>query len=161
MKTIYDIKEYSTVYNGNKGAEELAVVAVIMTLLNNNKFDNIDDALRYSGNSLSQFLKNNNRDIVPLHYGNALKDTDFDSIIKNFKEMIDKKMVIDEESLHKSNFDDKEYVEHNGTVFSNDYKEKEIEDELKDIQQENPEYQSEDATKNTDALVDHVVDNKK
>ena len=122
-----------------------------MNLLNNNKFDNNDDALKYNGNDFNTFMKNNRRDNIPSHYGRNIKDTDFKSIVENFKKMVDKKLSFDKENVHEVKFDNnKEYVEYNGQVVDNSLKERSIEDDLKYIQQENPDYQTLNEQENTE-----------
>ena len=161
MKMIYNIREYETMYQGNKGSEENAVVAIIMKLLNDRKFDSIDDVLKYNGKDLRTFLKNNKKDIVPLHYGSNLNDDDFKNIVGNFKLMVNNKLQIDKENIHVTNFDKKEYVEYNGRVVDNSYSDKPIEKELKDMQLENPNAQSLNAKENTDQMMDELFDEKK
>ena len=154
MKMVYNIREYETMYTGNKGSEENAIVAIIMNLLNNNKFDSIDDALKYNGNDFNTFMKNNRRDNIPSHYGRNIKDSDFKSIVENFKKMVDKKLSFDKENVHEVKFDNnKEYVEYNGQVVDNSLKERSIEDDLKYIQQENPDYQTLNEQENTDRMM--------
>ena len=164
MKRQYKIEDYRKNYmlfSGNKGSEELAIVAIIMNLLNNNKFDNIDDALKYNGNDFATFMKNNRRDNIPFHYGRNIKDDDFKLIVSNFKKMDEDKLKIDKENIHEHNFENKEYVEYDGRVMDNSLKERSIEDELKNMQQENPEYQSFDAKENTQKMMKEELDYNK
>lgn len=164
MKRQYRIEDYTknyTIFSGNKGSEENAIVAIFMNLLNNNKFDNIDDALKYNGDDFATFMKNNRRDNIPAHYGRNIKDDDFKLIVSKFKEMDEDKLKIDNENIHEYNFENKEYVEYDGRVMDNSLKERSIEDELKNMQQENPEYQSFDAKENTQKMMKEELDYNK
>ena len=161
MKMVYNIREYETMYTGNKGSEENAIVAIIMNLLNNNKFDNIDDALKYNGNDFNTFMKNNRRDNIPSHYGRNIKDADFQEIVQNFKKMVNNKLSFDKEKINEISFEQKEYVEYNGQVVDNTLKERSMEDELKYMQQDNPDYQSLNKQENTDKMMDEVINNRK
>ena len=160
-KFIYKLNEYSGKFTGNKGSEENAIVAIMMKLLNDNKFDNIDDLLRYNGNSLRTFLKNNNRDVVPLHYGANIKESDFEEIVKNFKEMVNNKMQFEDSKIHELNFDNKDYVEYDGHVIDNSLAERSISDEFKYMQRESTEYQSFNAMNNADNMANEVINDKK
>lgn len=158
---VYNIREYSTLYTGNKGSEENAVVAIIMNLLNKKKFDSIDDVLKYNGKDLRTFLKNNNRDVIPFHYGNNLKNSDFEEIIINFKKMVKEKLDFNKDKINTTKFENKQYVEYKGKVFDNSYTEKNIEEEMKYMQQKNADYQSLDHEKNTDNIMNEMFSEKK
>lgn len=161
MKMVYNIREYNTMYTGNKGSEENAIVAIIMNLLNNNKFDSIDDALKYNGNDFNTFMKNNRRDTIPYHYGRNIKDADFKEIVDNFKKMVNDKLSFDKENVHEINFDQKAFVEYDGHVVDNTLRERSMEEELKYMQQDNPDYQSLNEKENTDNMMDEVINNRK
>ena len=161
MKMVYNIREYNTIFTGNKGSEENAIVAIIMKLLNDNKFDNIDDVLKYNGKDFDTFMKNNRRDNIPSHYGRNIKNADFDQIVEQLKKMVNDKLSFDKEKINEVNFDNKEFVEYNGKVVDNTLSERSIEDELKYMQVENPEYQSLDQKQNTDKMMNEVVSEKK
>ena len=161
MKVHYNIREYETIFSGNKGAEEQALAAIIMRELNNNKFDDIDNMLKYSGNDFHTFLKNLHCDAVPAHFGSNLKEADFKLFVENFKKMVDKKMNFKKEDIKTTTLDDKEYVEYKGTVIDNTYGERSVEEEMRYMQEENPDYQNiDDYEKNTDEMMKEIRDKK-
>ena len=164
MKQEHRIEEYAkeyTMFSGNKGSEENAIAATFIYLINNNKFDSIDDALKYNGNSYKTFMKNNRRDNIPAHYGNNITDADFKLIVDNFKKMVNDKLKFDKDKIHELDFENKEYVEYDGHVLDNSLKDRPIEEELRYMQRENPEFQSLNSSENTDKMMDVQRNEKK
>lgn len=157
----YNIREYKGSFTGNKGSEENAIVAIIMNLLNKQKYDSIDDVLNYNGHSLKNFLKNNNRDTIPLHYGQNIKDDDFKLIIQNFKKMVEEKLQFDKESVKTTNFEDKQYIKYGDKVIDNSHSARSIEEEMKYIQEENADYQSLNQQENTEKIMKEITDYRK
>ena len=159
-KFIFDLIDYSASFNGDKGLEERAIAARFMKLLNDNKFDNVDDIVKYNPN-LKTFLANNKCDVLPVHFGGHIKDEDYQTIVENIKDIVKKKMVFENEKIHEVNFDNKNYVEYDGRVVDNTNSNRSMEEEFTYLQRENTDYQSFDAMNNSDQMANEVIDEKK
>lgn len=159
-KFIFDLRDYSASFTGDKGLEERAIAARFMKLLNDNKFDNVDDIVKYNPN-LKTFLANNKCDVLPVHFGGHLKEDDYQIIVENIKNIVKNKMVFDNEKIHEVNFDDKNYIEYDGRVIDNTGSNRSMEEEFTYLQRENTNYQSFDAMSNSDQMAKEVIDEKK
>ncbi len=161
----FDFRELRSKYNnqfsGKKESEENFVVVTVMKLLNNNKFDSIDDILKYNGDNYKTFLKNNNLDNVPIHYGNCLSNEDFHSVLNQIKEYAKDKLSFDKNNVNELSFDNKEYVEYNGTVLDDSFNNKPINEQLEEKQKQSEDYQSLDHKNNIDKLMDEMNKEKR
>ena len=159
-KFIYNLSDYSALYSGDKGLEERAIATRIMKLLNDNKFDNVDDILKYNPN-IKTFLVNNKCDVLPVHFGGHITDSDYNSITDVIKELVKNKMVFEDEKINEVNFDDKNYVEYDGRVVDNTLSDRSMQEEFTYLQRENTDYQSFDAMNNSDQMAKEIIDTKK
>lgn len=153
--------KYNNQFSGNKESEENFVIVTVMRLLNNNKFDSVDDILKYNGDNYKTLLKNNNLDNVPIHYGNCLSDDDFHLVLNQIRDYAKDKLSFDKSKVNEVNFDNKEYVEYNGTVLDDSLNNKSIEEQLEEKQKESENYQSLDHKKNIDLLMDEMDKEKR
>ena len=132
----YNIREYKPKFDTPmKREQEICIVNIIMDLLNKNKYNNLDDFISKNSN-YQDFLK------------------------KNYKEN-----VVDSENIKITIIDDKEYVsyhgEYNDFFFDNSNSNKNIEDQMKDVQPTQDKFQSPDIKNNTENIMKELMENKK
>ena len=63
-----------------------------MSLLNRNKYNNLEDFADKNG-SYQDFLKRNNFETVVKHFGNTLTEQDFSLLINKMRELERKKLL--------------------------------------------------------------------
>lgn len=157
----YIKKGYKIFDSGQKSEGENYIMAIIVNLLCSNKFDSLENLMKYNENNYKTFLKNNKKDNIPLHFGNSLNNDDFQKIISNYKKMQEDKMKYSMENVNVKKIDSKEYIEYNGQVLDNSYAAKKVENELSDMQRQSSEYQSLNQQQNTDRMMREMSNTKK
>ena len=162
----YKFKEYERVMDTpNKKLEEKAIVERIMLILNEKKKYNSIDDFYESNQTIDAFKKNNNMDVVLKHFGEKLNQDDYVKIINSLKKLTEKKSDFDKDGIKTTNIEDKEYVTYKGNdedfYLNNSYTDKNIEDQMHDLQQENVDFQTSDIKENTNRLMKELRKNKK
>lgn len=144
-----------------KVEQEIVVVKKIMELLNQNKYDNLDDFISRNQN-LQDFLKNNHMETAIKHFntfGNPLNEEDYVKIIGKLKEITAKKQNADTNEIETTDIRNKQYnsMEIDGQQH---YVEtsggKTIEERMKDIQQESEEFQTSNEKQNTENMFKEI-----
>lgn len=161
----YNINEYSFVFDTPaKKQQERAIVVQIMKLLNDGKYDNLDEFVSKNPN-YQEFLKKNGMENVVKHFGNTLGEMDFKAILESLKSLSKDKKSFDEENVKTTNIDGKEYVSFNNGQTSinldNSESGKSIEEQMKELQPTQQEFQTSDTQKNTENLFKELSDSKK
>ena len=161
----YNIREYKPKFDTPmKREQEICIVNIIMDLLNKNKYNNLDDFISKNSN-YQDFLKKNYKENVVKHFGNSLEDKDYIFILKNLEILTKQKKSFDSENIKITIIDDKEYVsyhgEYNDFFFDNSNSNKNIEDQMKDVQPTQDKFQSPDIKNNTENIMKELMENKK
>lgn len=147
-KYIYENKD-------TKRGQEMVIVETIMHLLNNNKYDNLEEFIAKNSN-YQDFLKKNNLQTAMKHFGNTLKEEDYIKILENLRKLTKEKLTNNKEDVKTTNIDDKQFNTYEGqdkTYFiDNSNSDKPIEKQMDDIQLENSHMQTPDAEKNTESI---------
>ena len=161
----YKFKEYERVIDTPNGKlEERAIVEKIMSLLNNNKFSSLEDF--YEANKdFNEFKKNNNLNVVLKHFGEKLKQEDYEKIIASLRKLTEKKSSFDKEGIETKNVSGKEYVTYEGKdekyYFDNSYSFESFDKQLENLQKENSDFQTSDTKENTENMMKEMKENKK
>lgn len=162
---VYNIKEYScNLDTPGKKEQELAIVSKIMDLLNNNKYENLEEFISKT-NSYQDFLKNNRMENVVKHFGNSLNEENFTNILNNLRSLTNNKKRFQEENIKTTNINDKQFnsletSEH--TYFlDNSNSKKTIEEQMKDLQPTQEQFQTSDIKKNTENMFKELEETKK
>lgn len=147
-KYIYDNKN-------TKRGQEMVIVETIMHLLNNNKYDNLEEFIA-KNSKYQDFLKNNNLQTAMKHFGNTLKEDDYIKILENLRKLTKDKLTNNKEAVKTTNIEDKQFNTYEGqdkTYFiDNSNSDKTIEKQMDDIQLENSHMQTPDAQRNTESI---------
>lgn len=161
----YNINEYSFVFDTPaKKQQERAIVVQIMKLLNDGKYDNLDEFVSKNPN-YQEFLKKNGMENVVKHFGNTLGEMDFKAILESLKSLSKDKKSFDEENVKTTSIDGKEYVSFNNGQTSinldNSESGKSIEAQMEELQPTQQKFQTSDTQKNTKNLFEELRDSKK
>jgi hypothetical protein len=167
---LYNIKEYTFKFDTPlKKMQELLIVNTIFILLNNNKYDNLDELLKYNA-SYDAFLKKNSLTNVVRHFGNNMSESDFIEICNNIRKYISSKKQFSEENIIVSTFGEpaQEYVSYVGgneapIHIDNSLSKEPIIDQMKKKQQEtnNPDFTTTNPKENTNNMIKSLADNDK
>lgn len=162
---VYNFKEYKPIFDTPaKKEQELAVARKIMDLLNKNRYSSLDEFIQ-KNKSYQDFLKNSNMDTVVKHFGNTLKEEDFNQILTELENLTIKKQKFEQENIKTTNIDDKEYNSFKGedkTYFiDNSTSNKSIEEQMKDIQASSQHFQTSDIKQNTENIFNELEGRKK
>ena len=161
----YKFEEYERVIDTpKKKMEERIIVEKIISLLNKNKYNSLDDFCK-ENTELENFKTNNNLETVLKHFGNKLNQNDYENILQSLKKMIEKKSTFDTDSIKTTNIEDKEYISYNGKnedyYLNNSYNDRSIEEQMKDIQKETPSFQTNNPEENTELIMNEMKEKKK
>lgn len=159
----YNLKEYECIFDSPiKKPQEMAIARKIIEALNKNNYNNFEDFTN-KNKDYNDFLKNNRMENVIKHFGNTLKQEDYNLILNNFKKMIDSKMKIDENMIKTTNINNKEIVSLEGqnVYLNNSLSDKSIVDQMKQIQGTGEQFQTTNKEKNTERLFDELANTKK
>ena len=162
----YKFNEYERVMDTpDKRLEEKAIVERIMLILNENKkFNSLDDFIN-KNKTIDEFKSNNNMDIVLKHFGNKLKQEDYEKILNSLKKLNEQKLSFDKDGIKKSNIEDNEYITYEGKdeniYLNNSYSDKSIEEQMKYLQEENSDLQTSDTKENTERIMKELKKDKK
>ena len=153
---VYNFKEYKALFDTPaKRQQELAIARKIMDLLNKNKYDNLEVFIDKNRN-YQDFLKNNNMTNVVKHFGNTLKEDDYNRILENLKLLSITKQSFNKDIIKTTNIDDKQFNTLEGqdkTYFiNNSDSHKTIEEQMNDLQPTEEQFQTSDPNKNTENL---------
>lgn len=153
---VYNFKEYKPIFDTPlKREQEIAVARKIMDLLNNNKYESLEDFIT-KNNSYQNFLKDNSMDIVVKHFGNTLTEQDYTQILENLRVLTKTKQSFERENIRTANIGDREYNSFKGqdqTYFiDNSRTDKSIEDQMKGLQNSGQDFQTSDMRQNTENM---------
>lgn len=149
-----------------KMEQESVVVSKIMELLNKGKYDNIYDFVSKNP-TYQDFLKKHSLENVVRHFGNTLSEEDFKKIQSELVKITEKKKSFEKENLKTTNIGDHQYITYEGTektVFLDNTHTKDnmsIERQLEVLQPTQQEFQTTNATQNTDKMIDELEESKK
>lgn len=162
---IYKMSEYKPVFDTPlKRQQERAVVVQIMRLLNEGKYDSLEEFMNKNPN-YQEFLKKNDMENVVKHFGNTLGEVDFKTILESLRRLSKDKKAFSEENIKTTSIGDKEYVSlNNGQQpinLDNSSSGKSIESQMRELQPTQQEFQTSDRAKNTENLFKELSDSKK
>lgn len=162
---VYNAKEYKPISDTPlKKVQELTIARKIMELLNQNKYNSLEDFYQ-KNRSYQDFLKNNNMDTVVKHFGNTLNENDYAMIIGRLREITISKQSFDDKDIKTTKIDDKEFNSFKGeekTYFvDNSNSQKTIEEQMRSLQPTNSKFQSTDAKQNTESMFRELENNVK
>ena len=162
---VYSFNEYKRVFDTPaKSQQEKVIVEKIMKLLNNNKYDNLDEFIA-KNNNYQDFLKKNKMDYVVKHFGNTLGEEDYNKILSSLKSLTIEKNSFAKENIKTTTIDDRQFNSYKGenkTYFiDNSITDKKIENQMKDMQPTQESFQTNDAKKNTENMFKELESNKK
>ena len=162
---VYSFNEYKRVFDTPaKSQQEKVIVEKIMKLLNNNKYDNLDEFIT-KNNNYQDFLKKNRMDYVVKHFGNTLSEEDYNKILGSLKSLTIEKKSFAKEDIKTTNIDDRQFNSYKGedkTYFiDNSITDKKIEDQMRDMQPTQENFQTNDVKKNTENMFKELKSNKK
>ncbi len=147
-----------------KKEQENVIASKIMSLLNNNKYDNIYDFIS-KNHTYQDFLKNNELENVVKHFGNTLSEEDFINIQRNLVKIFEKKRSFEKKDIKKQNVDGKEYSVYEGNekdiFLDNTNSNMSIERQLEELQKTQSNFQTTDANKNTKNMMLEMESEKK
>ena len=155
----YNYKEYRamTVFDTPmKFQQEIAITSRIFELLNKNNYDDLEKFIN-DNQTLQDFIKKQNMNIVLRHFGNTLKEEDYVKILNNLRELTKKKQEFEAENIKTADIDDKQYNSFKGEdktyyLDNSTNSDKKIEDEMKDLQSKDENFQTIDSKKNTENM---------
>lgn len=153
---IYNFKEYNPIFDTPmKRQQELAIARKIMTILNKNSYDNLEEFITKNDN-YQDFLKKNNMQTVIKHFGNTLKEADYIKILENLRTLTLAKQKFEKDNINVTDISNKQFVSFEGkdkTYFiDNSRSNKTIEDELKHLQTTQLNFQTSSLEKNTENM---------
>ena len=153
---LYNFKEYTPKFDTPmKRQQELAIVRKIMDILNNNKYDNLEEFISKNQN-YQDFLKKNNMQTVIKHFGNTLKEEDYVIILENLRVLTKTKQDFEKDNIKTTNIDNKQYNSFKGkdkTYFiDNSRSDKSIEEQMNDLQQTQQNFQTSNIKQNTENM---------
>jgi len=162
---VYNFKEYQPIFDTpQKKTQELIIARKIMELLNQNKYDSLEDFFQKNKN-YQDFLKINNMDTVIKHFGNTLNEADFTLIIRRINEITKLKQQFASKDIKTTKIDDKEFNSFKGenkTYFIDNSRSKiTIEDQMKSLQSSSNNFQATDARQNTENMFNELENNVK
>lgn len=162
---VYNSKKYKPVFNTPmKRQQELAIATKIMSLLNKNKYDNLNEFIA-KNNNYQNFLQNNEMENVVKHFGNTLTQDDFKIILENLKNLAKAKQDFEKDNIKTTNIGDKEFNSFEGdnkTYFiDNSNSNKTIEEQMKDLQTTQNNFQTSSIKQNTENMFKELENNKK
>lgn len=167
---LYNIKEYTFKFDTpSKKMQELLIVNTIFRLLNNNKYDNLDELLRYNA-SYDMFLKKNVLTNAIRHFGNNMSEADFIEICNNIRKYISSKKQFSEKNIIVSTFGEPtnttEYVSYVGgsesPIHINNSLSNPISDQIRAMQDTgSPSFTTTDSEKNTENMMKSLATNDK
>lgn len=147
-----------------KKEQESVIVNKIMDLLNNNKYDNINDFIE-KNDTYQDFLKNNNLETVVKHFGNTLNEQDFKNILEALVKITEKKKNFEKENIETKHVDGKEYNVYEGTekgyIFDNSHSNMSLERQMEELQKTQNQFQTADKSKNTESMMEELEKEKK
>ena len=145
--------------------QEKVVVNKIMDLLNNNKYDNLEELVKLN-EKYSDFLKKQYMETTIKHFGNRFTDEEYAAIINNLRQLTKDKMDFDKEGIKSATFGDETY-----NIYENKEEEREIqlvnnsdepiEEELNHKQQDSSEFQTVDPSVNTGRMFSDMEKHEK
>ncbi|MDO4963787.1 MAG: hypothetical protein Q4E75_06820 [bacterium] len=161
----YELNEYIPINDTPmKKGEEIFIARMIMKLLNDNKYDNLED-FSNKNNSLQEFLKKNGFENVVKHFGNKLNEEDYVLIIENLRTLTKNKSSYDEKDINTKKIDDKEYVslitDDKAFAFDNSNSFHTIKEQLNHLQPTQKKFQTNDPEKNTLEMFKEMEKSKK
>lgn len=140
-----------------KVEQEIVVAKKIMDLLNQNKYDNLEEFID-KNRTLQDFLKNQNLETAVKHFntnGNPLNEEDYVQILDRIRKITEKKRQIDTSELTTANLDTKQF----GSMKIDGKKQyavaqgqATIEEEMKKMQGESESYQTIDGKQNAENM---------
>lgn len=162
---VYNYKEYNNIFDTPaKKQQERVIVTKIMNLLNNKKYDDLEELISKNQN-YQNFIKNNAMENVVKHFGNTLNEEDFKRILENLRILTKTKQDFEKNNIKTTNIDDKEYNSFKGenkTYFiDNSISPNSIEEQMKNLQNESQVFQTSDIKKNTENMFKELEENKK
>lgn len=162
---VYNYKEYSHVFDTPaKKQQEMAIVNKIMELLNNNKYDNIEEFIA-KNQTYQDFLQNNKLENVIKHFGNTLNEEDYLRIVDSMKKLTKDKQQFDKSEIKTTNIGDKQYNYFKSAdkeyFLDNSHSEMSIERQMEELQKTQQQFQSSDKMQNTESMMKELEENKK
>ena len=157
--------DYKHIFDTPAKMEQESVIAnKIMDLLNKNKYDNIDEFISKNP-SYQDFLKNNELENVVKHFGNTLSEEDYRAIQEQMKKITEQKKSFDEENINTTKIDEKEFNSYKGSektfFLDNSNSNMSIQRQMEELQSTEQKFQSIDAVKNTENMMQELEKNKK
>lgn len=166
---IYNFKEYNKneirVFEetSSKGQQESKIVEVIFKLLNNNKYDNIDEFI-VKNNNYQHFLKYHNCNNVVKHWSPQLTEQEYVNILNSIKKMTLLKQDFEKENIKTTKIDDNEYNSFKGEdktyIIDNSNSDSTIEEQMKKIQDTSTNFQVSDMKQNTENMFKELESRK-
>lgn len=162
---IYNYKEYRHVFDTPiKKQQEMVVVNKIMELLNNNKYDNIDEFAE-KNQTYQDFLQNNKLENVVKHFGNTLNEEDFFKIVDSMKKLTNDKKQFDKSNIKTTTIGDKQYNYFKSAdkeyFLDNSHSNMSIERQMEELQKTQQQFQTADQTKNAENMMVELEKSKK
>lgn len=162
---VYNYKEYRHVFDTPaKKQQEMAIVNKIMELLNNNKYDNLEEFTN-KNQTYQDFLQNNKLENVIKHFGNTLNEEDYLRIIDSMKNLTNDKRQFDKSEIKTTNVGDKQYNYFKSAdkeyFLDNSHSRMSIERQMEELQKTQQQFQTSDKTQNTENMMKELEENKK
>ena len=166
----YSLKEYTCVFDTplKKRIEEI-IVEKIMSLLNNNVYNSIEDFYG-SNNQYDSFAKNNNMANVLAHFKREMNDSDYVEIINNLKKLENTKQSFDANGIRTTWVGDKEIASYTSSetnevktpyYFDNTGSTLSIDEQLHSMQPTSTTFQTSDPKENTQNMFKEMNESKK
>ncbi len=161
---VYNFKEYNPVFDTpSKRQQERMVANKIMDLLNKNKYDNLEEFIKRN-NSYQDFLKNNSVNIVAMHFGTSLTESDYTNILENLRVLTKQKNSFETKNIKTTNFGNEQYNVFEGDnrtyYIDNSLGDKSIEEQMKELQPTSNFYQTSNKRENTENMFKELANKK-
>ena len=162
---VYSYKEYKPVFDTPiKRQQEIDVARKIIDLLNEGKYDNLEEFMSKNA-TFKDFLNKSEMDVVIKRFGNTMSEDDFKKVLDNFKILTKEKNDFQKDNIKTTNIDDKQFVSlknnENSYILDNSSSKNDIEKQMADIQQNSESFQTSDVKKNTENMFKELGNTKK